>query len=148
MGCGGERGHGGTPATTPRTEDGRRGRTSARGGRYFIYRPPLGPCQPLDRARAAQILNDCTLTWLFSCLAPLDDMDRVIERADRGAAAEQAATALLDAAGTLSAGFWAPAAVSFSPPVDVAEEVEQSRVLGARRVAACPDAGGGTGREK
>jgi hypothetical protein len=31
-------------------------------------------------------------------------MDRVIERADRGAAAEQAATALLDAAGTLSAG--------------------------------------------
>jgi len=52
-------------------------------------------------------------------------MDRVIERADRGAAAEQAATALLDAAGTLSAGFWAPAAVSFSPPVDVAEEVEQ-----------------------
>jgi len=41
-------------------------------------------------------------------------MDRVIERADRGAAAEQAATALLDAAGTLSAGFWAPAsALSF-----------------------------------
>ena len=35
-----------------------------------------------------------------------------------------------------------------SRPVDVAEEVEQSRVLGARRMAACPDAGGGTGREK
>ena len=45
---------------------------------------------------------------------------------------EQAAeTALLDGcrrAGTLSSGFWAPAA---------AEEVEQSRVLGARRVATC-----------
>ena len=38
----------------------RRGGTSARGGRYFIYRPPLGHCRP----------SDCTLTWSFSsCLA-------------------------------------------------------------------------------
>ena len=52
-------------------------RTWDGGGRYFIYRPPLGLRQLSDRARMAQILKDCTLTWSFSCLGSLDGMHRV-----------------------------------------------------------------------
>jgi len=55
MDRGGERGHGGAPAT--RRPENRRGghAPNAKGGRYFIYRPPLGPCQPSDREPTVMI---------------------------------------------------------------------------------------------
>ena len=83
------------------------------GGRYFIYRPPLGPRQPSDRARMTQILKDCTLTWSFSCLGSLDGMHRV--HGASMARRRRRRCWMSPRRRSVSAGFWAPAAtVPFS----------------------------------
>ena len=90
----------------------KRKRTWDGGGRYFIYRPPLGLQQPSDHACTAMILKDFALTWSFSSLAAWTAWIASMERAWRGGGGGAAGCRR---AGGLSTGFWAPVAtVPFS----------------------------------
>ena len=123
----GERRHGGA-LVTRRREDGRTGH-KCQG--WTVFHLPSTPWS-LSTVRSGAYGHDFNGLHfdLFVFLLP--------RPTDRGTVERAAAMALLDvAAPALSLPASGPRPPYRSRPVDVAEEVEQRRVLGARRVAAC-----------